>query len=72
MEHDILLAKLQYYGICGLPNQWFRSYISKRKQFVSMNGHESNLASALYGVLQGSGLGLLLFLNTRQRPESSY
>ena len=53
VEHDILLAKLEHYGIRGLANEWFRSYLSNRKQYVSINGHESSLASVLYGVLQG-------------------
>ena len=51
VEHDILLAKLEHYGICGLANEWFRSYLSNRKQYVSINGHESGLTSLLYGVL---------------------
>ena len=62
VEHDILLAKLKHYGICGFANKWFRSYLSNREQYVSINGHESSLASILYGVLQGSVLGPLLFL----------
>ena len=62
MEHDILLAKLEHYGIHSLANEWFRSYLSNRKQYVSVNGHESSLASVLYGVLQGSVHGPLLFL----------
>ena len=62
MEHDVLLAKLDHYGIRGLANDWFRSYLSNRKQYVSINGHESSLTSVLYGVLQGSVLGSILFL----------
>ena len=49
VEHDILLANLEHHGICGLANEWFRSYLSKRKQYVSINSHESSLAS-VYGV----------------------
>ena len=62
VEHDILLTKLEHYGDRGLANDWFKSYLSDRKQFVSTNGHVSKLASVLYGVPQGSVLGPLLFL----------
>ena len=58
----MILAKLKQYGICGLANKWFRSYLPNRKQYVSINGHESNHASVLYGVSQGSALGPLLYL----------
>ena len=40
----ILLAKLDYYGICGVANDWFRSYLSDRRQFVSINEFNSNHA----------------------------
>ena len=62
MEHDILLAKLEHHGICGFANEWFRLYLSNRKRYVSINGHELNLASVLYGVPLGPVLGPLLFL----------
>ena len=62
VEHDILLAKLEHYGIRGMTNNWFKSYLFNRKQFVSINGHISNQTSVKYGVPQGSVLGPLLFL----------
>ena len=62
VEHHILLAKLEHYGIRGMTNNWFKSYLFNRKQFVSINGHISNQTSVKYGVPQGSVLGPLLFL----------
>ena len=62
VEHDILLVKLQHYGIRGMVNNCFKSYLFDRKQFVSINGHISNQASVKYGVPQGSVLGPLFFL----------
>ena len=61
VEHDILLSKLEHYGIRGLANEWFKSYLSNRKQYVSINGYDSNLADVKFDV-QGSVLGPLLFL----------
>ena len=62
VEHDILLAKLEGYGICGIANEWFKCYLLDRRQFVSINGHVLNKASIKFGVPQSSVLGLLLFL----------
>jgi hypothetical protein len=53
-------------GIRGLPNEWFLSYLSNRKQFVYVDNIPSEeLFISLFiscGVPQGSVLGPLLFL----------
>ena len=67
LEHYILLAKQQHYGVQGIVNEWFKSDLSNGKQYVSINGLDSNLASVLYGVPRGSILDPLYFIfNTQQ------
>ena len=63
VQHDILLSKLQRYGIHGIAFQWFRSYLAKRKEYVITNGNQSNISDLCgYGAPQGSVLGPILFL----------
>jgi len=62
VDINILLAKLQYYGVKGVANLWFKSFLTDRKQFVNINGAPSNVSRVEIGVPQGSVLGPLLFL----------
>ena len=62
VNHSILLKKLEHYGIRGVELSWFSSYLSKRKQFVSVNGSTSDYLEVSCGVSQGSVLGPLMFL----------
>ena len=41
IDHNTLLYKLTHYGIRDLANSWFSSYLSNRKQFVTINGFNS-------------------------------
>ena len=43
VNHDILLAKLEHYGVRGTYLNWFRSYLTGRKQYVTINGENSKL-----------------------------
>ena len=62
VSHDIPLENLNHYGIRSTANDWFRSYLSYRTKFVSINGFNSDYKTVKYVIPQGSVLGPLLFL----------
>ena len=62
INHEILLAKLENYGIRGVINSWFRSYLTNRKQTTEVNNIVASAETTLCGVPQGSVLGSLLCL----------
>ena len=43
IDHDILLKELDHYGKRGIPKRWFQSYLSDRKQYVSVNNTSSSI-----------------------------
>ena len=62
VNHDILISKLEHYGIRNQANNWFASYLRDRSQYVSILGFDSDTKVIPHGVPQGSVLGPLLFL----------
>ena len=62
VNHNILVGKLKAVGLNSSVVSWFSSYLSERKQLVSISGTESSLQTITCGVPQGSVLGPLLFL----------
>ena len=61
-DHTILLNKLSHYGVRGVALDWFRSYLSNRKQFVNFKDTKSDIRNVDCGVPQGSVIGPLLLL----------
>jgi hypothetical protein len=62
IDHDILLAKLNFYGIKDTSLMWFSNYLRNRTQYVSFKDTSSELLPNDIGVPQGSILGPLLFI----------
>ena len=62
VNHQILLNKLEHYGIRGKALELFESYLTGREQYVQINDSKSQTRSISCGVPQGSVLGPLLFL----------
>lgn len=62
INHDILINKLERYGIRGVVLQWVKNYLSDRKQFVKLGVHSSSCLDIACGVPQGSVLGPKLFI----------
>ena len=62
MNREILLYKLEHYGFRGTAYSWFKSYLHKRTQTVSINGSNANELSVNCGIPQGCVLVQLLFL----------
>ena len=60
--HEILISKLEHYGVRGEAIDLIRSYLYQRQQFVEFNGCLSDMRYIETGVPQGSVLGSLLFL----------
>ena len=62
ISHEVLLFKLEKYGIRGTEHCWFRSYLTGRMQATLCNNTLSNFNMVKAGVPQGSILGPLLFI----------
>ena len=67
VNHDILLAKLKFYGITGIAYKLIRSYLVNRYQRVIMKDSKNNKLTSTWehvkhGVPQGSVMGPLLFV----------
>ena len=63
VDHELLLDRLcVHFGIGGKALAWFTSYLTGRRQYVSIRGADSSCLSVMHGVPQGSVLGPILYL----------
>ena len=62
VDHNILCEKLYKYGVTGKAYTILKSYLTTRKQTVSIRGAYAEFRSVDVGVPQGSILGPLLFI----------
>ena len=68
LDHDVLIMKLEKYGIRGIAKEWFKDYLSNRRMrtkcVVASTGkmEYSEYQNITYGTPQGSCLGPLIFI----------
>ena len=53
VSHNIRLFKLNHYDIRGVAFNWFKSYLSGRTQYTTINNERSEIFNIKYGVPQG-------------------
>ena len=66
IDHNLLIKKLESYGLRGIVNTWLHSYLTNRKQYVELDKVSSSFLKVICGVPQGSVLGLYIIYSLYQ------
>ena len=61
IDHNILLSKMDHMGFRGYSSQYFRSYLTGRRQYTQIGDYKSYECPINKGVPRGSVLGPVLF-----------
>ena len=72
VPHELLLRKLDHYGVRGSTLKWIRAFLTDRVQQVTVEGATSDSVQVLSGVPQGTVLGPLLFLFLSTTSQTAY
>lgn len=62
IDHNIMLEKMESFGVRGVGLKWLKSYIRNRSQYVQVGDAMSKPADITCGVPQGSIVGPKLFI----------
>ena len=62
IDHELLLKNLSMFGVRPSSVTWFKSYLSERKQFITLGKVKSEQLTVKQGVPQESILGPVLFV----------
>ena len=75
VSHKLLLKKLEYYGVRGIPLKLFESYLSNRRCYTELGSYRSREGIISSGVPQGSIISpvcFLLFINNLPKFSSRF
>ena len=62
INHNILIDKLEHYGVRGTANKWIMTYLNGRQQYVQIDNEHSGHKKVVHGIPQGLILGPRLFI----------
>lgn len=62
IDRDILLKKLNGYGVKGNEYYWFKSYLNDRQQYIEHQQYTTSKLNVNTGLAQGTNLSTTLFI----------
>ena len=64
IDHNLLVSKLEAYGVRGNEKEWFLNYLTDRQQRVVVGGAKSTWS----GMVKGLHFGSFAFYNYYESP----